>query len=562
MELVLELLADMALISMGAYLIGRNRFIVSCAQQPYSLRGWLTLTSIFTILSIMGTYNGIPVEGALANTRLVGTLMSGIMGGPVVGLSVGLISGLHRWLVGGFTAEACGIATVIGGLIAGMIRQKQGLNNLSWRKAAVLALVAEIMQKGMVLLFAKPFATAWALEKAIALPTTFVSVFGTGIFMLILKDMQTEQEVHSAKAAELSLEIASRTLPFLRQGLNRESAEKTAQIILELTKVDAVSITDRELVLAFIGKGDDHHKAGEAIMTYATHKTLSNGQVNILHTAEERGCPVENCPLQSSVVAPLVASGAVVGTVKLNKAEPNGISAVDVRLAKGIANLLSVQIELAEVDNQRKMREKAELKALQAQINPHFLFNTLNIIMSFCRTNPDTARTLLGHLAIMLQYSFAHHGDFSTIKEEMEGIQAYLEIVKARFGSRLIVAIDIDEKLLNTRLPILTIQPLVENAIQHGLFPKLNECKLTIDIYNDHHSVVIKVADNGIGIAPEKLASIFSTTAGGIGVRNVNQRLKGIYGEGYGIAIDSKLGVGTSAVISIPREGGGLEYAG
>jgi len=550
--LILNLSGDMALLALVAYLIGRSKHIANCVSQPKSLQNWFTMTLIFSTLSILGTYNGIPIEGAFANTRLIGTLMSGIMGGPLVGLSVGSISGLHRYFVGGFTAETCAVATVLGGLFAGIAREKIGLNNMTWKTAGAIALVAEIVQKAMVLTFSKPFEAALALETIIAVPTTIVSVLGTVAFMFIIKDIQAQQEAHGAKAAELSLRIASQTLPYLRHGLTIESASKTAQIIYDLTKVDAASITDKEKILAFVGKGSDHHRVGEPILTQSTKRTLEDGVLSVLRTHEERGCPVPDCPLSSGVVAPLTANGIVVGTIKLSRSGEGGVNEMDIQIARGIAELLSVQIELAEIDAQRKMREKAELKALRAQINPHFLFNTLSIIMSFCRTNPEAARNLLGNLATILQYSFAKHGDFVTIAEELDKVKSYLEIAKSRFGAKLTVTLDIDPDILTSRIPVLTMQPLVENAVQHGLFPKLAECHLTIKALQENDNILIVVTDNGVGIAPDKLGHIFSADAEGIGVQNVYSRLRGIYGDPYGLTLDSRLNRGTTATIRIP----------
>lgn len=561
LTIAFSLLSDMALIAMVAYLIGRSQYIVACVNKPTVFRHWLTLTSIFSLLSILGTYNGIPVEGALANTRLVGTLMSGIMGGPTVGLSVGIVSGLHRYLVGGFTAETCGVAAVLGGLFAGLIRHKIGLHNMTWKTAAWVALVSEIAQKMMVLLFAKPFEAAWALESIIAIPTTAITILGTVIFMFIIKDIQFQQEASSAKSAELALQIASLTLPYLRQGLNRESAAATAEIIHRLTKLDAVSITDQTTVLAFVGLGSDHHQAGEPLCTESTKQTLAGGQVTVLHNSVERGCPVANCPLNSGVVAPLIVHGTTVGTIKLSSAEKGEVSESTIKIANGIAELLSVQIELAEIDAQRKMREKAELKALRAQINPHFLFNTLNIIMSLCRTNPLTARDLLNHLAVIMQYSFSNHGDFVTLALELEGIKSYLEIVKARFGSRLTVNFDIEESVLTTPIPVLSIQPLVENAVHHGLFPKLTECHLAITVSRQPDGITISVADNGVGIAPAKLQHLFTAETESVGIQNVYKRLQAVYGPSYGLTIDSKLGDGTTATIQIPQEKVVIDHA-
>jgi len=544
-KLIFDLLSDMALIAMVAYLFGRTPYIIQCTHNPFTFRNWAILTFIFSVLSSLCTFNGAPIGGALASMRLVGTLMSGIMCGPLVGFSVGIIAGIHRYLVGGFTAEICAIATVLGGLFAGMIRHKIGLNNLTWKTAALVAFIVEVLQKSMILLFAKPFEAAWNLELLIAFPTTLVTVLGTSIFMLIIKDIQIQQELYGARAAELSLEIAHRTLPYLRHGLTLTSAKETGQIIYELTKMDAVSISNDKEVLAFIGRESENH--------------------TIEHPLAAKQIIDKNTPdtflSHSFVVATLTAHGAVVGTIKLSRAAGRVISEMDIRIADGVAKLLSGQIELAEIDHQKKMRKKAEFKALQAQINPHFLFNTINIIMSFCRTNPDTARKLLEHLATMLHYNFTNHEDFVTLGEEINTIHAYLEIAKSRFGSRLQIKTNIDPALLHTKIPVLSIQPLAENAIQHGLFPKIAECVLSIDVYRQEDDVVICVSDNGIGMNIDKIERLFTTQSEGIGIRNVYMRLKGIYGQHYGLNIDSKPGYGTITTIRIPYERKAIQHA-
>jgi len=552
--LMLDLFSNMSLIAVAAYLFGRNRFVINCANRPYTLSAWLTLTVIFAALSMISTYYGKMVEGGLASTRIIGTLMGGIMGGPVVGFSVGLIGGIHRYFVGGFTAVPCAIATVLGGLFAGLVRQRTGLANLTWKTAATVAFLAEVMQKTMTIAFAKPFEAAWAMEKAIALPTTLVTVVGTVVFVLILKDLQSQLDLSGAKAAQLSLDIASRTLGYLRHGLTVESAQKTAAIIYDLTKADAVAITDKEKILAFIGEGSDHHVVGQPIISQSTKQVLASGKLAIFHTAAEQGCAVPDCPLQCGVIAPLLVRGSIVGTIKIYKVNANGMTAFNTRIADGLANLLSAQIELAEIDIQSKLREKAELKALQAQINPHFLFNTINIIMSFCRTSPDTARSLLGHLATMMHFNFAKHHDLVTIEEELESVRAYLEIAKARFGPRLTVDIQVDAAATHIKIPVLSLQPLVENAILHGLFPKVSECNLSINIKSQDYCVYIRVADNGVGMEPEQLAQLLKAQSSGIGIANVNRRLVGLYGEYYKLKIDSAPNLGTTATICIPLE--------
>lgn len=552
LDLLLHLSTNMSFIALAAYLVGRSQFIIECATNPSKPRHWITLSLIFSLLSGVGTYTGVPINDGLANTRLVGIIMSGFMGGPIVGFVTGIISAFYRYSVGGFTAEICAVATVIGGLFAGIVRKKVGFQRLTWKTGAYVALISEIIQKGMVLLFAKPFEQAVALEKVIALPTTIVSIVGAVIFMVILQNIRSEQALYAARAADLALEIASRTLPYTRQGLNGHSAEKIAQIIYDLTKIDAVAITNNEKLLSFIGTGQDHHFAGMPIVGNATKTAISTGKTIVHDNEGIPECPVTTCPLKSSVIAPLSSNGKTIGTIKLFRTDESGITPVDIRIADGVANLLSVQLELSGIDQQIIMREKAELRALQAQINPHFLFNTISIIMSFCRTNPDTARSLLAHLSTLMQRRFKQSSDFVTLKDELEGVHSYLEIVKRRFGDRLIVQIAAEEKILNVHVPVLSIQPLVENAIQHGLFPKVDQCLLTIKAYCDNNAAAIMVADNGIGISSEKLAQVTAFRSDGIGLKNVNSRLVSIYGDEYGLMIDSAEGTGTKIVVRIP----------
>ena len=289
-------------------------------------------------------------------------------------------------------------------------------------------------------------------------------------------------------------------------------------------------------------------------MTQSTRRSIEEKRLVVFYTPEDRGCPVANCPLKSGVAAPLFFQGGeIAGTIKLCRTEINGITEVDIRLADGLAHLLSVQIQLAEGDNQKKMRQKAELKALQAQINPHFLYNTLNTIMSFCRTSPETARTLLAHLATLMQRCFDNHSEFIALKNEMDGVVAYLEIAKARFGSRLAVEFDVDPRLDETKIPPLTLQPLVENALDHGLFPKVSDCRLSISARLSEGEVQLCVEDNGVGIPAEKLTGLLVESER-IGLKNVSQRLVSLYGEKYGLSLTSKINEGTRAVIRIPLE--------
>lgn len=554
MELLFMLLGNVCITTMIAYLLGRSRTVQRWMLSPPTWQAGIFFTLVFSALSIVSSYYGTRISGALASTRIVGTLMGGIIGGPYVGLAVGLLGGLHRYSLGGFTAVSCGIATALAGLMAGLVRSRYTFSEMSWKTAALIALMAEVMQKGLTLIFAKPFEQAWAFEKVAAIPTTCVTIIGTVLFLLIMKDMHRQSAMAGAEAAQKALAIATESMPYLRKGLTPESARKTAELIVQISGAAAVAITDTETVLGYAGVPSEGHQTGLHLRFPITYQVLKTGRT--LTFSGDHGCGNPDCPLAYGVVVPLTVKNRPVGTIRIYQTGKQGFSPVAVEMAEGMARLLSTQIELADYEQQQSLREQAEFKALQSQINPHFLFNTLSIIISFCRTDPATARELLINLSDMLHFNFAHHEAVIPLEDEYANVMSYLNIVKARFGSRLTIDNRVDPDLCDCLLPAFTLQPLVENAITHGLFPKTSNCILNIDIYPDPEAgqMVIKIIDNGVGMSREKCLMLSRMKSKGIGVANVLKRLRGLYKERSSFNIDSREGSGTTFTLRIPME--------
>jgi len=355
---------------------------------------------------------------------------------------------------------------------------------------------------------------------------------------------------------EPTLKIARETLPYLRMGLNEDTARKAAEIIQKISDVSAVAITDTQRVLAFLGAGDDHHKAGGPIMTFATKHVLTTGEMNIVDSKKALDCPHKDCPLEAAVVVPLICRGEIAGTVKLYQTRRGQPDPALVKLAVGIAQLLGVQMELAELDRQVQLVTLAELDALHAQMNPHFLFNTLNTIIMFSRTNPETARRLLIRLASFFRQALKRHGHFHSLREEMEYINTYLVLEKARFREKLRIARDIDRNLLDYQVPALSIQPLVENAIKHGIVPKMGQGRVQINVRAVRGSeMLVVIRDDGVGIGADRLQQVFQPGFGsgnGVGLSNVNERLKSLFGEDWGLRIISEPGNGTAVYMRVP----------
>jgi two-component system LytT family sensor kinase len=383
--LIINMLERMSLITVFTYIIFQTNIIRYLVKDEYNRKDKIIMIVLFSILSILGTYFGIYItDKSLANSRPIGAIVAGYLGGPIIGVIVGSISGLHRYSLGGFTALACAISTVAEGAIGGCFRilfKKRGLNPII---AGLAAVIAEITQMIIILVFTKDINAAIDLEKKIALSMIIINSIGTFLIVMVI----------------------------------------------------------------------------------GSSKRLVDGQVKLVKLKEE------------------------------NKI--------------------------------------AELKALKAQIEPHFLFNSLNVIGAYCRTDGEKAKDLILNLSNYFRATLEIEGDFSTLEKELTLIKAYVAIEQARFSDRLEVKFLIDDNLLGVRFPILILQPIVENSIKHGILKKIQGGIVKISVRDNENEVYVEIRDNGVGF--ENADKSLST---GLGLKNVNNRLKLLYGEKYDLNIVS-----------------------
>ena len=202
------------------------------------------------------------------------------------------------------------------------------------------------------------------------------------------------------------------------------------------------------------------------------------------------------------------------------------------------------------LQEQEKLLLAAKIESLKSQINPHFLFNTLTSISSLIRAEPDTARTLIIRLSALLRRLLRSHQHFVTLREELEAIDEYLDIEVIRFGPKLKVNKDIDPDTLDLIVPSMILQPLVENSIKHGFSRKIGPGSITIRSHRENGRAVIEVEDDGMGFFAESLDQPMSS---GIGLANVRERLRVIYGATYQLKLASEPGKGTLARIEVPE---------
>ncbi|WP_434564357.1 LytS/YhcK type 5TM receptor domain-containing protein [Thermoanaerobacterium thermosaccharolyticum] len=544
LNLLILLAERFSMIGLLAFILSKANFFKKVISNNVSYKDLSILIAIFSLIGIIGTYVGIPINGAIANSRVVGPMIAGLLGGPFIGLIVGFIAGFHRFLIGGFTALACGISTTLEGLIGGIIK-KYYKNTVDWKVAFLAGIIGETLQMVLILAISRPFSSALSLVKVIGIPMILVNSTGIAVFMLIIKSVFDEIDTIQSRQAKIILDITSKAIPYIRNGLNSDTAKIVSEIIYEAIDVDAVAITDMKTILASVGLDEANKKC----------HLFKKSEVNAFRFKKvyvdnnKRGLG-----LLSSVTAPLYCYDELVGTLKIFR-KNKFVNSTDIEVAKGLSNLISNQLEIADAENQKRIANEMKFNALQAQINPHFLFNALNTVISFIQYNPDGASKLLITLSEYLRNNLRYAGKWIKICKELENIDAYLFIEKARFGDKINVVKDIDENLLNMYIPALLIQPIVENAVKHGILSNDNGGTVTIRIKNNNDCIRFSIEDDGEGIEDEVLKKIvkegYSNNVG-VGIRNVYERIQSVQ-KGALFKIESKKGYGTKVIFDFPK---------
>ncbi len=557
--LVTILLKHVGLLVAGAFVLLTISPVQELNFKRHTIHNTLFLVLFFGFFGILGTYSGNAIFHSIANLRAMAVITAGLYGGPAVGLGAGLIAGGHRFMIDpwGFSAFPCSLATITEGLIAGYIHYRYTEKSMDWNIAMLLAFFGEAMHMGFVLLISRPFEHAVELVQVIALPMLICNTLGAGLFIHVIKTLYEFREKKDSTQAQKIFDIANNTVGHLRAGLNSKTAVATSRIIYQRLPVAAVSITNSTDVLAHVGQGDDHHLAGRPIITSATRKVIATGNPIFLRKHASIGCDHENCPFHSAIIVPLKKGGSIVGTLKLYGSRKQKLNRIQFEIVKGLTDLFSIQLELEDIQVKDRLLAHAEIKHLQAQINPHFLFNSLNTIASFCRTAPEKARELILDLSLYMRKNLDSSRGFIPLADELEQINSYLAIEKARFGDLIRVNIDVEPGCENWPIPSLIIQPLVENAIKHGIKTCEGGGTVGLRIYRNLDMLEVTVEDDGAGI-PEDIRGVLlarndlESQKEGVGLRNSNHRLEQIYGPDYAMEITSSQRKGTSISFRIP----------
>jgi LytS/YehU family sensor histidine kinase len=562
-----------------AFLITRLNLFRQMIYQRLSWKGKLVMIFVFGVFGIIGNYTGIIIQPdiskiqldysdynmesyiGIADTRNIGVILGGLLGGPAVGLGAGIIAGGHRYFLGGFINTATFFLTVLGGLIAGWINWKIAYKErIQPSHILMISICILFIQIILVPVFIESHRAAVLLIKYTGIPIIIVNAIGIWICTLIFYSVLREEEKAKAIQTQKALFITNKTLPFFRQGLNEHSCEKVAHILCTHTNADSVAITDLNGVLTHVGKGKKYDHILQEKDQDAMKQVLQTGEIFVSKSIIKYSTNNIKRTFKAVIIVPLLVREKPVGTLIMYYTSPYKVNEAEQELAEGLIMLFSTQLEIGEADRHKELLQNAKIKALQAQIHPHFLFNSINVIVALCKRDPLFARKLLIQLSTFLRNNTSATSlTLIPIEKEMESVSAYFSLEQARFPERFTLKTSIHSSLEMALIPPFTIQPLVENAIVHGFSERCKNETVEVTIFDEEGFLKISVKDNGIGISSQKLKligskAIPSNKGTGIAIQNIRERLSLLYGSEASFSIKSHLNKGTAITIVVPLQ--------
>lgn len=375
--------------------------------------------------------------------------------------------------------------------------------------------------------------------------TVFAGAAGFAGFALARRFARGGRELgtEAEQARYTTLHLATRAAEHLRGGLEAAGSARAVRDLRDLLDCDALALAGPVGVLALDGSGDELRATAERMAAHVRAGSRAHVERQAVGNGRET---------LDAVAAPILVGGEAAGAVvAFSRSARPGL----VRATGEVARWVATQLELSELDASRAALAEAEVRALRAQISPHFIYNALNAIASFINTDPAQARELVLEFADFTRYSFRRHGDFTTVAEELRSVDGYLRLERARFGERLGVTLQIAPEVLGTIIPFLSVQPLVENAVRHGLAGKEGPGALAITATDSGAYAVITVEDDGVGIDPELARAVLAGHNSGehVGLRNVDTRLRQVYGDDFGLVVETNVGSGTLVTMRVPK---------
>lgn len=503
---------------------------------------------IFAVFCVISDYIGIQVDGAIPNARVIGVMSAGFLGGPIAGMTTAVLAAIHRYVIlpQRISTVACVSSALVHGVMASIIgychKERKEYSNMF---LLLSTFAAEAFHVGLILAITRPFWQAVEIVKIVLIPMVVINSFGMVIFFSVFKSIYKQEDLEAAANVSLALRTAERCIPYLANAeTNPESMDQILQIILsEYRCVGAAIIRD----YTFLGRSRAFWSITLDRNTYprllSATKTYRTTRISRVPLPEDAFYPLyENNVIIS---APIVRDDETVLCLVMLVRKNAYSYRADIEFASGLASYFATQFKLVEMEKQKEHLRKAEIKALQSQINPHFLFNALNTISCFCREKPEKARELLMALSSYFRNMLEDMDEMVTLETELEHVRAYVMLEEARFEDHLSVSIEAEPDDCTCRVPNLILQPIVENAIRHGAVTR-DKGVVKIEVHREEKNTIIDISDNGKGMEKSVIDRLHEMDENdipkqeeghGIGLLNVQRRLVSIFGKEAGLQI-------------------------
>lgn len=542
-ELVYDLIMNIAVLALIANLLSRLQPIQGMIlQEKRNWRGDLLLSVVFGGIIILSTCMGVDIGSYNLNTRTIGAMAAGLLGGPLVGLYSSSIGALYVLIFSTpkVFAKGAAFATILVGLLGAGFYPYFQRGKWKYRDLFLLACFAEICEMASLLRMTVSLQVAVETILDVTIPMILINAVGILIFIANFNTIFIRQDLESSRQLQKVSELSKRCIPLLNQGFYEdENIHKIASIIMEETEWSGVLIADKTSILEWQGKDIEFNLEENTEIPEVGKRAMETKELTTLSHVSNDSPWYETTKEHSMVAAPFVVKDRSIGCMIVWMKKQWMVRKSEEELLQHLMTLGSSQIAMLELERQETMLQKAEFKALQFQVNPHFLFNALNTISCVCREDSERARELLVILADYFRYNLDYEAYMVPLEEELEHVKDYLEIEKARFEEKLTVTYDVPEKL-DVIIPTLILQPIVENAVRHGIDDRGRRI-VHIEIVEEKEAYIVHICDKGKGFREEVLMKLESGEPIGssIGLSNVHKRMKSIYGEDGGLKIKS-----------------------
>lgn len=561
--MVYSLIVNIAVLVIIANILSHvPAFQRSIQREHRSLREDFFLSIVFFGIIVLSTLMEIKTSSYNLNTRMIGTMAAGLLGGPVTGFFASMLGGIFVFFYTdpASLARSMAFSTVCCGLLGAGFYPYFQRGHWKYKDMVLLGAFAEVFEVFALLRLTISLQVAVNAIIGIAVPMIVINSVGLVLFIANFNYVFLRQDAETSNQLRRFSEGAEKMVPLFDEGLNNtEKLREFASAMIHTFGYSGVMITDRDRIKVW-----EHHESGfpseyiDALPRIAVDCMESGKLLRMYEPYGDNTVWRKVLQENYSAAIPLTVLDETRGSLVIWVKRKWYQNTIDLEFLRILEMMIGFCLSARELKLQQQLRNQAEFKALQFQVNPHFLFNALNTISFVCREDSEKARKLMRVLASFFRYNLSSDTYFLPFSREVEHVRDYLQIEAARFEEKLQVEIQLDHGK-DPEVPVLILQPIVENAVRYGI-GKDGVRYVGIESRDNGEVMEVSVTDHGKGFPEEVLHRIQNHLDPGnhIGLDNVNHRLISIYGADYGLRIESST-EGSKVILRFPNRKTGVE---